>query len=133
MNAKPTLRQQHRKESSSSVMSSCGGHTSPAKTTKEELISNHGKTWLICDAKNQDHTKDELCEKSLIFDELEDGSGRVSLPTIVVETHREKANNKLARGRKGKQGDPSCFPTTGRINSLWCCRAPQPVHACAAS
>ena len=129
MNVTPTLRQQHQKESS--VMGSCSRCTSPVKTTKDESSAKTTKDefsvlgscsrrtslakrtkkefTLIHEAKNHDCTKDEVDNESLIFDELEDGSSHALLPTIVVETCQEKTNNKLVRGPKGKQGDPSCF------------------------
>ena len=101
MSQEPTLRQQHIIESSrqTSLFSQKASTENSVNVvvtrnrTEDSSVNNFGN-------KNQD----------LLFDGSKEGMSRVALPTIVIETYRDKSSNKLVSGPpKCEQGHPSCF------------------------
>lgn len=97
LSVQPTRQQQHLTASSVQLSSHL----------EDWAPTNDGKTELTCE--NTNGLKCPNNNNSLIFNKLKDGSDRLLLPVIVVETHRDEKTNKSVKGPVGQQGDLLCF------------------------
>ena len=75
---------------------------------KTDNTTTDGTTWEMIHKDTKIHGSNH----SLIFSNLENLDNKQissQLPTIVVETYRDKISNQLVRGPTGKHGNLSCF------------------------